>query len=50
VFDGELAAPLADLSPWLEANYHDLDALALTLEQHRHRRFIKSHLPLDALP
>nr|WP_094560293.1 sulfotransferase domain-containing protein [Synechococcus sp. 8F6] len=45
VFDGELAAPLADLSPWLEANYHDLDALVLTLEQQRHRRFIKSHLP-----
>jgi aryl sulfotransferase len=50
VFDGELPAPLADLSPWLEANYHDLGSLGLTLDQQRHRRFIKSHLPLDALP
>jgi aryl sulfotransferase len=50
LFQGELPAPLADLSPWLEANYHDLEALALKLEQQRHRRFIKSHLPLDALP
>lgn len=50
VFDGDLPAPLSDLSPWLEANYHDLDTLAQTLGQQRHRRFIKSHLPLDALP
>jgi aryl sulfotransferase len=50
VFDGELPAPLADLSPWLEANYHDLAMLAQALDQQRHRRFIKSHLPLDALP
>jgi aryl sulfotransferase len=50
LFEGELPAPLADLSPWLEANYHDLDGLALTLERQRHRRFIKSHLPLEALP
>lgn len=50
LFEGELPASLAELSPWLEANYHDLEALHQTLEQQRHRRFIKSHLPLDALP
>lgn len=50
VFEGELPAPLSVLSPWLEANDHDLDALVCRLEQQRHRRFIKSHLPLDALP
>ena len=50
LFEGELPASLAELSPWLEANYHDLEALQQTLEQQRHRRFIKSHLPLDALP
>ena len=50
LFAGDLPDPLSELSPWLEANYHDLDALALKLGQQRHRRFIKSHLPLDALP
>ena len=50
VFGKALPAPLADLSPWLEANYHDLEAVSGALKQQSHRRFIKSHLPLDALP
>lgn len=40
VFDVDIPAPLSVLSPRLEANYHDLDALALTLDQQRHRRFL----------
>ncbi len=45
-----LPAPLAQLSPWLDwlvVPRHDVFAL---LEGQRHRRFIKTHTPLDGIP
>ncbi|NGO72087.1 sulfotransferase domain-containing protein [Streptomyces boncukensis] len=48
----ELPAPLREVSPWLEFLHEDadLDTLLARLEAQRHRRFLKSHLPPDALP
>ncbi len=38
------------VSPWLDKRSPDLDAVIARLEAQEHRRFIKSHLPLDAVP
>jgi aryl sulfotransferase len=38
------------ISPWLEMQTRDLGDLIAGLESQRHRRFIKSHTPLDGLP
>lgn len=46
----QLPAPLAVLSPWLEMNTRPLDEVRADLEAQTHRRFIKSHTPLDDLP
>jgi aryl sulfotransferase len=46
----ELPAPLADLSPWLDMELHPLDEVRRRLEAQEHRRFIKTHTPLDGLP
>ncbi|MBL1065849.1 sulfotransferase domain-containing protein [Streptomyces sp. 7-21] len=48
--DTELPQPLMALSPWLECNYVPLDVMTQGLAAQTHRRFMKSHLPLDALP
>lgn len=41
---------LEEISLWLDARWAPLDAVISKLEGQRHRRFIKSHLPLDGLP
>lgn len=38
------------ISPWLDQTLRPLDAVLADLEAQQHRRFIKSHLPLDGLP
>jgi aryl sulfotransferase len=42
--------PLTEISPWLDATTYDFAATVATLEAQQHRRFIKSHTPLDGLP
>jgi aryl sulfotransferase len=43
--------PFGDISPWLDATiFNPLDEDLATLKAQRHRRYIKSHLPFDALP
>ena len=37
-------------SPWLEATFTDVEEVLELLVKQRHRRFIKTHLPLDGLP
>ena len=51
VFQSPEVRPFGDISPWLDATFFNTieDDLA-TLEAQRHRRYIKSHLPFDALP
>ena len=46
----DLPAPLATLSPWLDMNTRPLDEVRGALEAQTHRRFIKTHTPLGALP
>lgn len=46
----DLPAPLGDLSPWLDMQTQTIDQVIETLEAQDHRRFIKTHTPLDGLP
>ena len=46
----DLPAPLATLSPWLEMNTRPLAEVQAELDAQTHRRFIKTHTPLDGLP
>jgi aryl sulfotransferase len=46
----DLGRPLSDISPWLDMRVQDLDEVLAVLEAQDHRRIIKTHAPLDALP
>jgi hypothetical protein len=51
VFDGpDLPAPISKVSPWLDMQLAPLDDVTALLEAQTHRRFIKTHTPLDGLP
>lgn len=45
-----LGGPLGLISPWLDMLTRPLDAVRAQLDGQDHRRFIKSHTPLDGLP
>lgn len=45
-----LPAPLSELSPWLDWLSLDRADLLAALAAQEHRRFIKTHTPLDGLP
>jgi hypothetical protein len=42
--------PLTEISPWLDMLTNDLDTVLAKLSAQQHRRFIKTHTPLDGLP
>ncbi|HEY5070798.1 MAG TPA: sulfotransferase domain-containing protein [Caulobacteraceae bacterium] len=42
--------PLAELSPWLDMELSSLDDVLAAYQAQTHRRFIKTHTPLDGLP
>lgn len=42
--------PMAELSPWLDQMLRGIDDVLADLATRQHRRFIKSHTPLDGLP
>jgi hypothetical protein len=42
--------PLTRISPWLDTLTEPLDSVLRALDGQTHRRFIKSHTPLDGLP
>jgi hypothetical protein len=46
----DLPAPLAELSPWLDWLSLDRAEVMAALAAQEHRRFIKTHTPLDGLP
>ena len=48
--DPELPVPLSELSPWLDWQTTPLAQVLSALAAQRHRRFIKTHTPLDGLP
>lgn len=50
VFDGpELPGPMSTISPWLDQTVRPIDDVVASLGAQRHRRFIKTHTPLDGL-
>lgn len=49
LFNGAENLPVADMSPWLDFRLPPKDEKLALLEAQTHRRFIKTHLPLDAL-
>jgi len=46
----QLPAPLGVLSPWLDSKAAPLAEVTARLDAQQHRRFIKTHTPLDGLP
>jgi aryl sulfotransferase len=51
VFQSAEARPLGVLSPWLDSRFMaPLEVVLPMLEAQTHRRFIKTHLPMDAIP
>ena len=45
----ELPAPPFEMSPWLDLRALPVEQVVTQYEQQKHRRFIKTHLPLDGL-
>lgn len=50
LFDGVPDQPVHELSPWLDMNLRTKDEAHTMLAAQTHRRFIKTHTPLDGLP
>ena len=51
IFDGpHLPAPLDEISPWLDMCNRPLAEVRSVLAAQTHRRFIKTHTPLDGVP
>jgi len=51
VFDGaEFPAPLNQISVWLDQTTRPMDEVRALYAAQQHRRFIKTHTPLDGLP
>ncbi len=48
--DSQLPLPLAELSPWFELRPYPLAETLARYAAQTHRRFIKTHTPLDGLP
>lgn len=50
IFDGpDFPAPLSELTPWLDQTIRPLDNVRAIYAAQQHRRFIKTHTPLDGL-
>jgi hypothetical protein len=50
IFDGpSFPAPLSELTPWLDQSIRPLDDVRAIYAAQKHRRFIKTHTPLDGL-
>lgn len=49
LFDGEEGLSVAEMSPWLDLRVPPKEVKLPEVESQMHRRFIKTHLPVDAL-
>ncbi len=49
LFSGAEGLPVAEMSPWLDARLPPKEVKLAAVEAQTHRRFLKTHLPLDAL-
>ena len=50
VQDPDLPAPLTRLSPWIDIQTETKESVFSVLDAQTHRRFIKTHTPLDGIP
>ena len=46
----ELPGPISELSPWIDQEVRSRKALRSMLDAMEHRRFLKTHTPLDGIP
>lgn len=49
LFNGREDVPVADLSPWVDLRIPPKEVKLASLEAQTNRRFVKTHLPVDAL-
>jgi len=49
IFNGEAGLPVAEMSPWLDLRVPPKEIKLPEVEKQTHRRFLKTHLPVDAL-
>lgn len=49
IFNGQAGLPVAEMSPWLDLRVPPKEVKLEALERQTHRRFIKTHLSVDAL-
>jgi hypothetical protein len=50
VFDGpDMPGPMSTVSPWLDQTIRPIEEVVVALDAQKHRRFIKTHTPLDGL-
>jgi aryl sulfotransferase len=48
--DGDVPGQVMTISPWIDANFFPIDEILVRLEAQSHRRFIKTHTPVDGIP
>lgn len=49
IFDGQAGLPVAEMSPWLDLRIPPKEVKLPEVDMQTHRRFLKTHLPVDAL-
>ncbi len=49
IFKGRPKVPVAQISPWVDLRVPPKEVKLAELEKQKHRRFVKTHLPVDAL-
>lgn len=49
IFKGAKGLPVADMSPWIDLRVPPAPVMLQAVEAQEHRRFLKTHLPVDAL-
>lgn len=49
IFGGKEGLPIADMSPWVDLRIPPKEVKLPMIEEQTHRRFLKTHLPVDAL-
>ncbi len=49
IFNGEEGLAVMDLAPWIDFRVAPLEHVLEIVEAQTHRRFVKTHLPADAL-
>ena len=49
LFNGQTGLPVAEMSPWLDLRVPPKHIKLAEVEKQTHRRFLKTHLPVDAL-